>query len=132
MHWRVETGIRNFLERVGQDLDVLEAWMIGGRANAAAIEVEVAIVIDGHGHDGIEKHSAMAHMETGVMVVPFIVARHEWETPSLHASPALILAIKAEGTQIAGIGSGAAEISSNSEGIICQRASASSPFESFA
>lgn len=133
MHWRVETGIRNYLGRVGQDLDVIEAWLMGGRSETNGLEVELAVVIlDGFRVDALQRHVAFTHLETGVVVTPYPIPLSEWLDPSRHRHPKLIPAIKAEGIQIADISPGTVEISSKSSGIMRQRASASSPLASLA
>jgi hypothetical protein len=125
MHWRLESGIRNYLARIAAEVDVVEAWAIGGRSSN---DVEVALVVAG-GFDeaSLQRHVAKAHLETGVVVSPYPIPIDEWHEPSRHRHPRLIHAIGAEGIQIAGAGSGMVEISSKSSGIKAQRDAAPSP-----
>lgn len=101
MHWRVETGIRNYLARIAAEVDVVEAWAIGGRSN----EVEVALVIAGDIEEAaLQRHVAKTHLETGVVVTPYPIPITEWLDPSRHRHPRLIHAIRAEGIQIVSLG----------------------------
>lgn len=102
-------SVEMFLDRIGNDFSIAEAWLFGSRARGDArtdSDADVAVILSGPKRRTVDAALAMAGpefdvmLETGVLVSAIPIALEEWRNPIRHGNPFLIGNIRREGIRI--------------------------------
>lgn len=102
-------AVRQFFQLVQQHFDAQQVVLFGSRARGTHrtdSDADVAVLLTGKHGAVLPVKMQMADMafdimlETGILISPMPVWEDEWEQPSLHSNPDLLVNIQREGIRL--------------------------------